>query len=141
MPILNNERHERFCQSIAAGMSQTQAYLAAGFQCQGTGAAQCAHKLRKKAHIAERLAELGRIRDMTRVALQESLEREAIAQTVQTIRGVIVTKELVRERLLEIAERSLQHQPVLDAFGRPLIIVTPSGALAAAYTCDPKAAI
>jgi hypothetical protein len=27
MPILNNERHERFCQAIAAGMSQTQAYI------------------------------------------------------------------------------------------------------------------
>ena len=141
MPILNNERHERFCQGIAAGMSQTQAYLAAGFQCQGTGAAQCAHKLRKKARIAERLAELARIQDMTRVALQERLEREVLAEAVQTIRGVIVTKELVRARLWEIVERSLQHQPVLDAFGRPLIILTPNGALAAAYTYDPKAAI
>ncbi len=34
MPVLTNERHERFCQGIAAGRSQTQAYIEAGFRCE-----------------------------------------------------------------------------------------------------------
>ena len=69
MPILNNERHERFCQAIAAGISQTQAYIAAGFRSQsGKGAAQSASRLRRKPRIAERIAELRRIQDMSRVA-------------------------------------------------------------------------
>ncbi len=142
MPVLTNERHERFCQGIAAGRSQTQAYIEAGFRCEsGKGAAQSAHRLRKKPHIAERLAELGRIRDMTQVALQEKIEREVIADAVEMIRGVVLTKELVRARLLEIVERSMQHQPVLDPFGRPLIVRTRNGALVAACTCDLRTAI
>src|SRR5262245_43423116 len=138
MPILKNERHERFCQAIAAGMSQTDAYICAGFRAKpGKGAAQSASRLRKQPHIAERLAELGRIKDMSRVAQQERMEREVLAHTVQVIRGVVITQEMVCERLLEIVERSLQHRPVLDRFGRPVIIQTPDGELAAAYTYDP----
>ena len=142
MPVLTNERHERFCQGIAAGMSQTQAYIAAGFSCApGRGAAQAAHKLRRKPHIAERIAELGRIKDMSRIMMQERREREVIADTVEVIRGVVVTRELVRKCLLEIVERSMQHRPVLDSSGQALIIQTRQGALAAVYTYDPKAAV
>jgi len=60
---------------------------------------------------------------------------------VEMIRGVVLTKELVRARLLEIVERSMQHQPVLDPFGRPLIVQTRNGALVAACTCDLRTAI
>jgi hypothetical protein len=142
MPVLNNERHERFCQGIAAGMNQTQAYIGAGFGATlGRGAAQAAHKLRQKQQIAARIAELGRIRDMSRIVLQERIEREVIAQNVEVIQALAVSQEFVRERLLEIVERSLQHRPVLDTHGRPLIIETANGALAAAYTYDPKPAV
>jgi len=75
------------------------------------------------------------------VALQEKIEGEVIADAVESIHGVVLTKALVRERLLEIVERCMQHQPVLDPFGRPLIVQTPTGAPAAAYTCDMRAAI
>jgi hypothetical protein len=142
MPILNNERHERFCQAIAAGMSQTQAYIDAGFRCEsGKGVAQSASRLRRKPHIGQRIAELRRIQDMSRVALQERIEREVSANAVELIRGVVVTQEWVREQLVEIVERSTQHQPVLDAFGHPIMIETRPGVVAAAYKYDPKAAI
>ena len=73
--------------------------------------------------------------------MQERREREVIADTVEVIRGVVVTRELVRKCLLEIVERSMQHRPVLDSSGQPLIIQTRQGALAAVYTYDPKAAV
>jgi len=142
MPILSNERHERFCQAIAAGMSQTQAYIDAGFRCKsGKGAAQSASRLRRKPHILQRITELRRIQDTSRVALQERIEREVIADAVELIRGVVVTQEWVRERLVEIVERSMQHQPVLDALGHPIMIQTRAGAGAAVYKYEPKAAI
>jgi phage terminase small subunit len=142
MPKLNNERHERFCQGLAAGMNQTQAYIAAGFRSQpGAGAAQSASRLRRNPVVAARVLELGRIQDMSRYALQEKIEREVLSGTVELVRGVVVTRELVRARLLEIVERSMQHRPVLDSAGREQVMQTPSGELKAAYCYEPKAAI
>ena len=79
MPVLTNERHERFCQAIAVGMNQTPAYIAAGFGARpGRGAAQAAYKLRRKPDVAECIAELGRFRDMRRIMVHERIEREVM---------------------------------------------------------------
>ena len=48
-------RQEKFIEGIAAGMSATQAYLAAGFRCDPDNAGTLSSKLRKKPHIAARL--------------------------------------------------------------------------------------
>jgi phage terminase small subunit len=49
-----------------------------------------------------------------------------------------LTKEFVIAGLMEIVERTMQHRPVLDAFGNPVVVETPNGDLAAAYRFDPK---
>ena len=48
---------------------------------------------------------------MSRVAQQEKIEREAIAECARgDSRGAGLTRELVRDRVLEIVQRSMQHQ-------------------------------
>ena len=56
MPALSNANHEAFCQLVAKGETNTEAYLSCGYSKQG--AAQSANKLRKKPHIQQRLSEL-----------------------------------------------------------------------------------
>lgn len=46
----------------------------------------------------------------------------------------------VLRNLQEIAERCMQHRPVLDRKGNPVVVETPDGELAPAYTFDPAGA-
>ncbi len=54
MPILKNPKHELFCQRLAAGMGQTEAYEAAGY----TGDRKNASRLATSGDIGRRVAEL-----------------------------------------------------------------------------------
>ena len=68
MPRLKNQRHERFAQNIAKGMSATQAYIQAGYKARGNSAEVNASRLLRNAQVHERIAELAK-----------RAEREAIA--------------------------------------------------------------
>jgi len=56
MPALKNIRHEKFCQEIVSGLSQTKAYTSAGYS--ERGAKQSAARLLSKINVSERLCEL-----------------------------------------------------------------------------------
>lgn len=56
MPVLKNQRHEKFAQRIAKGDAATKAYIAAGFS--PKAAKQNASRLRENEVIGERIAEL-----------------------------------------------------------------------------------
>lgn len=56
MPILKNARHEVFAQNLASGMSQTQAYIGAGYK--EAGADQNASRLMTNDKVASRVREL-----------------------------------------------------------------------------------
>lgn len=53
MPILNNPRHERFAQGLAAGKSQTEAYEAAGYTKDRTAASRLSTNVNVQARVAE----------------------------------------------------------------------------------------
>ena len=60
MPVLDDDRHERFAQEVVKGLTNGQAYLAAGFKSINLSSASSqAHKLVKKhPEITDRLNEL-----------------------------------------------------------------------------------
>lgn len=58
MPVLSNARHEAFCQALATGMSNSAAYLAAGYECGDVAASVAANRLLKQAKISTRMGEL-----------------------------------------------------------------------------------
>lgn len=61
MPPLKNAQHERFVLELVAGLSQTDAYLAAGYKTKDTAsAAAAASRLMKNDNIRSRLAELNK---------------------------------------------------------------------------------
>lgn len=76
---LKNARHERFAQELAKGQSQTDAYIAAGYAADRTGAS----RLATNANIQERAAEL----------------------KARAAEKVVITVENLTERLLAIAKK------------------------------------
>jgi hypothetical protein len=60
MPILTNNRRERFCQGIAKGLSATEAYRQAGYKGNGHSAEQGAHQLMRNSEVQVRIGELQR---------------------------------------------------------------------------------
>lgn len=105
---LQNPRHERFAQGLAAGKPAYQAYIDAGFA--KAGSAQSASRLLKsqRAGIRERVAEILREREQVDVeGTQLAIERTAL------------DKEWVLRQLVENVERAMQAKPVLDRAGNP----------------------
>lgn len=93
MPILSNQRHERFAQELASGKSADEAYQVAGFRPNRGNAST----LKAKQNITDRVNEL-----QSRVA-----------------EGVVITKQWVLEKLVENANRALQTVAVIDNEGQP----------------------
>ena len=92
MPILENPRHERFAQALAAGKTADEAYATAGFKPNRGNAST----LKANQSILDRVTELqGRVAE-----------------------GVVLTRQWVIERLIENAERALQSRPVMDSEGK-----------------------
>lgn len=96
MPLLNNPRHERFAQGLAAGKAAEEAYSEAGFK----PSASNASTLRKNQNVLERVSEL--------LAEREAIHAQA---TAQAIKATGLTKEWVIETLIENVQRSLQAKP------------------------------
>ncbi len=58
MPILSNNRRERFCQGIAKGLSATEAYREAGYRGRGNIAEVSASQIFRNLQVEGRIAEL-----------------------------------------------------------------------------------
>jgi phage terminase small subunit len=56
MPVLSNHRHEQFAQSLAGGLTATEAYVAAGYE--KSGARQNVSRLLRRPDIMARVQEL-----------------------------------------------------------------------------------
>jgi len=113
VPILDNPRHEKFAQGLAAGKSATEAMEEAGYSDPRNST-----RLTKNDEIRARVDEL-----MTRAAV-----------------NVQVSREWVLERLMTVAERTMQAKPVLDKQGKPVMVETPSGERAPAFVFDSSGA-
>ena len=85
MPALKNMRHELFCQGLVSGLSQTRAYIAAGYS--ERGAKQSAARLLNNPNVRSRLAEL---------------RAENLAQYLQLVDLMVTDRE---QRLLAIQDR------------------------------------
>ena len=90
MPILENPRHELFCQLRATGKSATAAYVDAGYS--ENGARQSAHKLLTNSDIKARIEEL-----------RAGLTERAIEKTA-------LTESYVINRLMRITELTSNPQ-------------------------------
>ncbi len=121
MAILKNTKHEQFAHRVAAGESAEKAYVAIGYS--KKGAAACASRLLKTAKVKARVNEL----------------KAEIAK--QVVEKTAVDAAWVRSRIVEVVERSMQNAPVLDGFGRPVLIKTKKGDLVPAYTFNAKGAL
>ena len=60
MPVLDDDRHERFAQGLAKGLSQADAYIDAGFKSKNRQSAAVAANslLKKKPDVKDRVSEL-----------------------------------------------------------------------------------
>jgi hypothetical protein len=91
MPILNNEKHERFAQELANGANATEAYARAGF----ARNRKSAHKLRHTADVGRRVAEL--------LGQRENIHAQATAAAIE---ATALTKEWVIENLKRFAKKA-----------------------------------
>lgn len=74
MPVLDNQRHEKFCQLVAKGSSATQAYKDAGFASSNRSRTN-ASELRAKTDISTRIKELQMAgAEETVISIREVLE-------------------------------------------------------------------
>jgi phage terminase small subunit len=97
MPILPNQRHERFAKHIVAGNTAAESYRHAGFKC-GTESSvySSASKLQRHPQVAQRIAEL----------------KERAAQRT------VVDRSYVLDKLRENMERAMQAEPVRGPDGK-----------------------
>ena len=109
-------KQQRFVDEYAVDLNATQAAIRAGYSKKTAG--QMGAENLKKPVIAAALY----------LRLSERRRETELSET------------WVLERLQEIAERCLQHRPVLDKKGRPIYVDTPSGELAPAFTFDSSGA-
>jgi phage terminase small subunit len=98
MPMLENTRHERFAQEVAAGKSASEAYQNAGYDAKGNSAEAAASRLLRNVKVADRVSEL----------------QERVAE------GIVLTRQWVVERLIENANKAMQSVAVLDSDGQPV---------------------
>lgn len=110
MPVLKNTRHEQFVQLVAAGVTPTKAYVAAGFS-EG-GAAQGAYRLFKNEQIQARVNEL----------------RNPIVNAA--IQRAAVDRAWVLTGLKKNYERAMQEEAVLDREGNETGEYTYEGSVA-----------
>lgn len=120
MAMLQNPKHEQFAVLVAGGMSQTEAYVRAGYN--RKGAAQNATRLIRNEQVQARVAEL-----------HSMVVAKAIDITA-------INEAYVLAGIAEMTERCMQHRPVLQD-GKPVMVDVGDGKkVAAAYRFDPQGA-
>lgn len=106
---LENQQHEAFVRALVKGMSQGDAYKAAGYKAKtDASAAAAASRLLKDVKIQARLQEL----------LSAATEK------------AVLTKSWVIEKLMENVHRAMQAVPVLDREGNETGEYTYNGSVA-----------
>lgn len=105
MAVLTNSRHERFAQELAAGKSQQQAYVSAGYKAHLSNPSALAKDKRIQARVAELLRE------------REEIHSQATAKAIES---QAITKTWIIAKLRENAERALQAIQARDADGNPV---------------------
>lgn len=86
MPMLDNQRHERFAQALAAGMSQTEAYAEAGYSPDRSNA--------------------------TRLTANDSIVTRVTELQQRAAAGLVITRQYLLERqhgLMEKAEADAEY--------------------------------
>lgn len=113
-------KQESFCRLIVAGENQSGAYRGAynAEQMMAETIAKKACGLMKQGNIRGRVAEL------SKPAL-DKLE---------------ITTEYILETIVDTIKRCRQARPVTDKQGKPIIVTTPGGDIAAAYVFDASGA-
>ena len=106
MPVLDNARHERFCQEIVKGKHPDKAYENAGYAPSRSNA----HTLRRKKHIQKRVYELFEKRDT----------HDSIA-TAKAIEKLAITKESILAELAKIAFANMADYMTVDDHGDPTL--------------------
>lgn len=109
-------KQQRFVEEYLVDLNATQAAIRAGYSAKTSGAT--GHENLNKPEIA------------AAVAAAKGERAEALQ----------ISQQWVLERLVEITERCMQHAPVLDRKGDRVMVETPDGEEAAAYTFDAKGA-
>lgn len=134
------EQRRAFAVLVASGRKAADAYrqvYSAGKRGGKTDAltiAKRAHTLLRVPEVASYVAQL---RERAGRAAEEAVAQSAV---VQAATKVALTREYVIGRLTEVVERCMQHQQVLTKAGKPVVIETASGEMAAAFTFDAKGA-
>lgn len=128
MAALTNPKYEAMAYALAQGMTQEQAYVNAGYKTKHP-AKVASITLAKHPEIKVRAQE---IRFDIDIRAQRVIEKAAEAAAV--------SKAYVLSRLHEMAERCMQHRPVLDKDGGQVYVETADGKIAPAYTFDARGA-
>lgn len=125
---LRNARYERFAQGLADGKSQERAYKDAGFS-QKSARANAATLLKRVKGILERRDEL-------------LAERDEDARRVRggLIERTLIDKAWLLERLVQVVDRCMQYEPVLDRQGKQVMVKATGGQIAPAYAFDARGA-
>jgi phage terminase small subunit len=90
MPVLKNARHELFCQNLAKGMTQTEAYTAAGYK-DSPLSRMHANRLATKEYIRIRVAEL----------MSRNIQKQDEMVAITTERLVVLAEEARQKAMSE----------------------------------------
>ena len=93
MPALKNIRHEKFCQGIVSGLSQSKAYTSAGYS--ERGAKQSAARLLANANVRSRVSELRREIESGYIDLQITERDERLKAAQERWNGM---REMIQAR-------------------------------------------
>jgi phage terminase small subunit len=111
-----NTRQAQFVREYLIDLNATQAAIRAGYSAKT--AEQIGYQLLQKASVSAAI----------------SVARAKVAEKTELSVAWVV------ERLRTVAERCMQAEPVLDKKGEPVLVETPTGQLAPAYTFQAPAA-
>ena len=104
MSPLRNPRHEQFAQLVAGGKSATESYILAGFS--EKGAAQSANRLREKADVGARIAELREAVSAAAIT-RAAIDRDFVLGGLKTIAIDRECSDTSRVRALELCGKEL----------------------------------
>ena len=93
MPELPSQRQERFCQHVAAGMTDDQAYVAAGYKPNRGNPS----RLKAKDRIRKRIAEIQR-------EISSKMQQVVVQQAT-------ITRQYLVDALIENVEKALARRP------------------------------
>src|SRR5215831_9059995 len=99
MPILVKQRWEEFAQGIVAGKSATKAYIDTGYS--KHGAAQAAYKLSKHPSVADRIAELRRVKRQAEIHAAQARESAVLSEVVKSAVQIVLTRQWVIDELMD----------------------------------------